>query len=125
MSQLAEFKKQEPKRVNLTLECTGCMVLHQRKGPLSFSHLCNLCVHLLCARQGLATGGSAGTRPMWFLAGCCLEGEWKRCGGGTEPRGRGDSFSLERSKKTAMTFELSFEDPGGGRQSGSTESSND
>lgn len=54
---------------------------------------------------------------MWFLLGCCLEGEWKRCvcvGGVTEPRGRGDSLSLERSKKTAMTFELSFEDPVGG-----------
>lgn len=56
------------------------MILYQRKGSLSFSHLCNLCAHLLCARQCLATGGSAATQPMWLLLGCCLEGEWKHPG---------------------------------------------
>lgn len=67
-------------RVIFTLECIGCMIPNQRKGSLSFSHLCNLCVHLLSVRPCLATGGSAGTEPMWFLLGCCLEGEWKHLG---------------------------------------------
>lgn len=67
----------------------------------------------------LTTGGSAGAEPLWFLQGCCLEGEWKHpelcmgCGGGTDPKGRCDSPSLERSK-TALTLELQFEDPVGG-----------